>query len=111
MSTERTIIVDIRIRVCSCRRGQLYGLTCAHAAAVLISCGQNAHLFAEHCFTVGSYCETYSHVINPIPDKSLWKEPGEVAEGGGATVDIAICHLRLVGLLVCQKRRFFMWRV
>ncbi|KAK6129638.1 hypothetical protein DH2020_036615 [Rehmannia glutinosa] len=57
VSTERTNIVDIRSRVCSCRRWQLYGLPCAHAAAALISCGQNAHLFAEHCFTVHSYRE------------------------------------------------------
>ncbi|KAL0351350.1 UNVERIFIED_CONTAM: hypothetical protein Scaly_1523700 [Sesamum calycinum] len=90
VSTERTNIVDIRSRVCSCRRWQLYGLPCAHAAAALISCGQNAHLFAEHCFTVHSYRETYSQMIYPIPDKSLWKEAGEGAEGGSAKVDITI---------------------
>ncbi|XP_073144110.1 uncharacterized protein [Henckelia pumila] len=90
VSTERTNIVDIRSRVCSCRRWQLYGLPCAHAAAALISCGQNAHLFAEHCFTVHSYRDTYSQMIYPIPDKSLWKEPGEGTEGGVAKVDITI---------------------
>ncbi|OVA14655.1 zinc finger protein [Macleaya cordata] len=90
VSTERTNIVDIRSRVCSCRRWQIYGLPCAHAAAALISCGQNAQLFAEPCFTVVSYRETYSQIINPIPDKSHWKEPGEGADGGGAKVDITI---------------------
>ncbi|KAL1542940.1 hypothetical protein AAHA92_19969 [Salvia divinorum] len=90
VSTERTNIVDIRNRVCSCRRWQLYGLPCAHAAAALISCGQNAHLFAEPCFTVHSYRETYSQMIHPIPDKSLWRELGEGIDGGGAKVDIII---------------------
>ncbi|XP_077250785.1 uncharacterized protein LOC143890112 [Tasmannia lanceolata] len=90
VSTERTNIVDIRARICSCRRWQLYGLPCAHAAAALISCGQNAHLFAEHWFTVASYRETYSQIIHPIPDKSLWKELAEGTEGGGAKVDITI---------------------
>ncbi|PIA40188.1 hypothetical protein AQUCO_02500113v1 [Aquilegia coerulea] len=90
VSSERTNIVDIRSRVCSCRRWQLYGLPCAHAAAALLSCGQNAHLFAEHCFTVVSYRETYSQVINPIPDKSQWNEPGTEADGGGAKADITI---------------------
>lgn len=90
VSTERTNIVDIRTRVCSCRRWQLYGLPCAHAAAALISCGQNVHLFAEPCFTVASYRETYSQVINPIPDRSLWREPGEGTDGGGAKADITI---------------------
>ncbi|XP_011007163.1 PREDICTED: uncharacterized protein LOC105112936 isoform X2 [Populus euphratica] len=90
VSTERTNIVDISSHVCSCRRWQLNGLPCAHAAAALISCGQNAHVFAERCFTVASYRETYSEMINPIPDKSLWRELGEGTEGGGAKVDITI---------------------
>jgi hypothetical protein len=90
VSTERTNIVDIRSRICSCRRWQLYGLPCAHAAAALISCGQNAHLFAEPCFTVASYRETYSQSVNPIPDRSQWTEAGEGAEGGGAKGDIII---------------------
>ncbi|KAG4928974.1 hypothetical protein JHK85_055460 [Glycine max] len=91
VSTERTNIVDIRSRECSCRRWQLYGLPCAHAAAALISCGHNAHMFAEPCFTVQSYRMTYSQMINPIPDKSQWRDQGEGAEGGGgARVDIII---------------------
>ncbi|XP_061363364.1 uncharacterized protein LOC133306966 [Gastrolobium bilobum] len=91
VSTERTNIVDIRSRECSCRRWQLYGLPCAHAAAALISCGHNAHMFAEPCFTVQSYRMTYSQTINPIPEKIQWREQGEGAEGGGgARVDIII---------------------
>lgn len=90
VSTERTNIVDIQSRVCSCHRWQLYGLPCAHAAAALISIGHNVHLFAEHCFTVDNYRETYSQLIYPIPDKSMWKEHGEGTEGGGAPLDITI---------------------
>lgn len=91
VSTERTNIVDIRARVCSCRRWQLYGIPCAHAAAALISCGQNAHMFADPCFTVASYREAYSQIIMPIPDRSQWNEQGEgVEEGRGAKVDIVI---------------------
>ncbi|XP_022973906.1 uncharacterized protein LOC111472539 [Cucurbita maxima] len=88
VSTERTNIVEIHSRVCSCRCWQLYGLPCAHAAAALMSCGQNAHLFAEPCFTVASYRETYSKMIYPILDKSLWKESDEGE--GGAKADITI---------------------
>ncbi|KAK6929605.1 Zinc finger, SWIM-type [Dillenia turbinata] len=90
VSSERTNIVDIRNRECSCRRWQLYGLPCAHATAALISCGQNAHVFAEPCFSVVSYCETYSQIINPIPDKNFWRENGEGTEGGGAKLDMTV---------------------
>ncbi|KAJ7973593.1 Transposase family protein [Quillaja saponaria] len=84
VSTERTNIVDIRSCVCSCRGWQLYGFA-------LISCGHNAHLFAEHCLTLESYLVAYSQMINPIPDKSQWKERGDGAgvEGGGV-IDIKI---------------------
>lgn len=83
VSSERTNIVDIRTRVCSCRRWQIYGLPCAHAAAALMSCGHSVQLFAEPCFTVGSYREAYSQVINHVPDKSMWVQQGEMIEGGG----------------------------
>ncbi|XP_010525087.1 PREDICTED: uncharacterized protein LOC104802950 [Tarenaya hassleriana] len=88
VSTERTNIVDIRTRVCSCRRWQLYGLPCAHAAAALISCGQTVELFAEPCFTVASYQQTYSQMIGRIPEKRTW-EGG--AEGGrGSKFEVLI---------------------
>ncbi|KAI4310882.1 hypothetical protein MLD38_035828 [Melastoma candidum] len=90
VSTERTNIVDIRTRVCSCRRWQIYGVPCAHAAAALISCGHNVQLFAEPCFTVTSYRETYSQAINLIPSRNFWKGPGEGTDGGGAKADITI---------------------
>ncbi|XP_031476140.1 uncharacterized protein LOC116247876 [Nymphaea colorata] len=90
VSTERTNIVDIRSRCCSCRRWQLFGLPCAHATAALLSCGQNAHLFAESCFTVANYRETYSQIIQPIPERSLWQERAEGSKDGGASADIVI---------------------
>ncbi|KAF2570260.1 hypothetical protein F2Q70_00006028 [Brassica cretica] len=62
------------------RRWELYGLPCAHAAAALISCGQNVHMFAEPCFTVSSYQQTYSGVIKEVADRRMWKEEG--GEGG-----------------------------
>ncbi|GMG99891.1 hypothetical protein Nepgr_001731 [Nepenthes gracilis] len=90
VSTERTNIVDIRSRVCSCRRWQLYGIPCAHAAAALISSGQNAHFFAEPCFTIANYRKTYSQTINSIPDRSQWRELDERADGGSAKSGILI---------------------
>ncbi|GJZ12982.1 putative transcription factor WRKY family protein [Tanacetum coccineum] len=90
VSTERTNIVDIRSRVCSCKRWQIYGLPCAHAAAALISSGKNAHVFADHCFKVESYRETYSQMIYPVPDRSLWNTVGDGGEGAGVNGDMVI---------------------
>ncbi|CAA0827786.1 Unknown protein [Striga hermonthica] len=84
VSTERTNIVDIRGRVCSCRQWQLYGVPCAHAAAALVSCGRDPRLFAEQCFTTRSYRETYSRAVCPVPDRVAWDESG----GGGGEMTI-----------------------
>uniref|UniRef100_A0A1D1XVQ6 Transposase for insertion sequence element IS1081 n=1 Tax=Anthurium amnicola TaxID=1678845 RepID=A0A1D1XVQ6_9ARAE len=90
VSSERTNIVDIQTRCCSCRRWQIYGVPCAHAAAALLSSGENVHHYADDCFSVNKYCETYSQTIYPIPDRSIWNELTEGVEGGGAKVDIII---------------------
>lgn len=89
VSSERTNIVDIQSRCCSCRRWQIYGIPCAHAAAALISCGEDVRLYAQECFSVRKYCEAYSQTIHPIPDRSTWKELAEETGGGGKT-DIII---------------------
>lgn len=90
VSSERTNIVDIQSRCCSCRRWQIYGIPCAHSAAALLSCGEDVRLYAQECFSINSYRETYSHVINPIPDRSLWKDLAEGTEGGLGKADIII---------------------
>ncbi|XP_072962790.1 uncharacterized protein [Typha angustifolia] len=90
VSSERTNIVDIQAQCCSCRRWQIYGIPCAHAAAALLSCGEDAHLYAQECFNVRKYREAYSLTIYSIPDRNLWKESAVGTEGGGGKADIII---------------------
>ncbi|OVA07274.1 zinc finger protein [Macleaya cordata] len=77
LSAERSHIVNIGTRSCSCRDWQLYGLPCSHAVAALLSCRKDVYEFSERCFTVSSYRATYSQVIHPIPDKSEWSKESE----------------------------------
>ncbi|CAL9757996.1 unnamed protein product [Musa acuminata subsp. burmannicoides] len=90
VSTERTNIVDIQSRSCSCRRWQIYGIPCAHAAAALLSCGEDVRLYAQECFSVQKYREVYSQTIYPIPDRNLWKVSTEGMESGNGKSDIII---------------------
>lgn len=78
LSAERSEIVNIGTHCCSCRDWQLYGIPCSHAVAALISARKDVYAFIERCFTVASYCETYSEDIHPIPGKIEWKKEGEV---------------------------------
>jgi hypothetical protein len=72
VSSERTNIVDTETRFCSCRRWQIYGIPCAHAAAALLSCGEDPRQYAHECFSVMKYRATYSQRIYPIPDRIHW---------------------------------------
>ncbi|KAK8947375.1 hypothetical protein KSP39_PZI006519 [Platanthera zijinensis] len=81
VSSERTNIVDIQRRCCSCRRWQIFGIPCAHAAAALLSCGEDVRLYAQECFSVNKYLEAYSQNIYPLPDRTFWREFCEGAEG------------------------------
>ncbi|KAK4408125.1 hypothetical protein Sango_0393500 [Sesamum angolense] len=51
---------------------------------------QNVHRFAESCFTVATYRNTYSQTIHPVPDKTLWREMSGGPEGEDSTEDIIV---------------------
>ncbi|XP_026393324.1 uncharacterized protein LOC113288491 [Papaver somniferum] len=78
LSSDRSDIVNIGTRCCSCRDWQFYGLPCSHAVAALISCRKDIYEFCEPYFTVANYRSTYSEVIHPIPAKIEWSKDSEV---------------------------------
>lgn len=77
LSIERSDIVNIGTRSCSCRDWQLYGIPCSHAVAALMSCRKDVYSFSEKCFSVSSYREAYSKEINPILGNIEWQRTGE----------------------------------
>ncbi|KAL9415409.1 hypothetical protein AB3S75_043657 [Citrus x aurantiifolia] len=77
LSAERSDIVNIGTHCCSCRDWQLYGIPCSHAVAALISCRKDVYAFAEKCFTVASYRQTYAEEMHPIPGRIEWRKTGE----------------------------------
>ncbi|KAJ7968367.1 Protein FAR1-RELATED SEQUENCE like [Quillaja saponaria] len=77
LSAERSDIVNIGTRCCSCRDWQLNGIPCSHAVAALISCRKDVYAFTEKCFTVDNYQKTYAEVIYPIPEKLEWRKTSE----------------------------------
>lgn len=79
LSADRSDIVNIGNRSCSCRDWQLYGIPCSHAVAALISCRKDVYAFSEKCFTAASYRETYAEEIYPIPEKLEWRKTDEAS--------------------------------
>lgn len=81
LSADRSHIVNIGTRSCSCRDWQLYGIPCSHAAAALASCKKDVYEYTEKQFTVASYIRTYSHAINPLACKSEWTKRTQFQAG------------------------------
>lgn len=77
ISSDRSDIVNIGTRSCSCRDWGLYGIPCSHAVAALLSCKKDVFGYTEKYFTTESYCETYLPQLHPIPRKIEWKRAGE----------------------------------
>lgn len=74
ISAERSEIVNIGTRSCSCRDWQLYGIPCSHGAAALLSSRKDIYAFTEKFFTVGHYREAYLEFIHPLPSMIEWQK-------------------------------------
>ncbi|KAK2383336.1 MuDR family transposase [Trifolium repens] len=86
ISADRSNIVNIGSRSCSCRDWQLYGIPCSHAVAALISCRKDVYAYTAKCFTVASYRDTYAEELHPVPRKLEWRRTDESALDNDITV-------------------------
>jgi hypothetical protein len=86
ISADRSDIVNIGSRSCSCRDWQLYGIPCSHAVAALISCRKDVYAYTAKCFTVASYRDTYAEELHPVPRKLEWRRTDESALDNDITV-------------------------
>ncbi|KAK1266978.1 hypothetical protein QJS04_geneDACA016720 [Acorus gramineus] len=60
-------------RSCSCRKWQVIGIPCHHAAAVICHMrGSNWEDYVDDHFTVTRYKKAYAMEITPLPDKTMW---------------------------------------
>lgn len=88
LSLDRSDIVNIGSRSCSCCDWQVYGIPCSHAVAALLSCKKDVYAFTDVHFSVDNYLNAYSQDMLLIPDKIDWKKSVEafVAVGGSRVV-------------------------
>ncbi|KAF8398461.1 hypothetical protein HHK36_017389 [Tetracentron sinense] len=63
---------NIEKRECICGAWQITGIPCKHAMAALRYKRLEPEEFVDAYFTKEVYLKTYSHLIHPIPDESMW---------------------------------------
>ena len=69
---ERSYIVELNLRACTCRRWQLTGIPCSHACACLRHERIKPEQMVSKCYSLHTYMQAYGSQIRPVRDKSEW---------------------------------------
>ncbi|KAF7149666.1 hypothetical protein RHSIM_Rhsim02G0065400 [Rhododendron simsii] len=73
---DRTYIVDLRTKICSCCKWQLTGIPCCHAIAAIQKNKEHVETYVHPYFTKSGYLAAYSYMIHPVPDMLDFVETG-----------------------------------
>ncbi|KAL7232572.1 hypothetical protein ACSBR2_010558 [Camellia fascicularis] len=61
------IMVDLGLRICSCRKWKINGYPCQHVVTAIFRSGRNLNSFVEQFFHANMYRQAYLFSIGPIP--------------------------------------------
>ncbi|KAL7235583.1 hypothetical protein ACSBR1_018971 [Camellia fascicularis] len=62
-----SIMVNLGLRTCSCRKWEINGYPCQHAIATIFRSGKNLNSFVEPFFHADMYRQANSFSIGPVP--------------------------------------------
>lgn len=72
------IVVDMRLKVCSCRKWELTGIPCKHVVATLWNMSLNGldvgipEDWVHHAYRLETWKQVYAFKINPVTGVSTW---------------------------------------
>ncbi|KAK8672269.1 hypothetical protein V6N13_110642 [Hibiscus sabdariffa] len=71
-------VVDLEARVCSCRKWDLTGITCAHAISAMLSIQHSPENYVDSCYHRTTQINLYSNYIFPIRGTNQWEQVSEI---------------------------------
>ena len=71
-SSEKTYRVNLNNYTCDCRRWDMTAVPCSHAIAAMQKVKLHPEDFVHEFFKKPLYCETYKHIIYPVPGPDCW---------------------------------------
>ena len=77
-NNEKTDIVHLKNKTCTCNKFQLDEIPCEHALAVLRMLNQEPYSYCSSFYTKESMQATYGGTVYPVPSQSTWIVPIEV---------------------------------
>ncbi|RID74972.1 hypothetical protein BRARA_B02045 [Brassica rapa] len=72
-------VVDMNEKTCSCRKWQMVGIPCAHAASVIIGKKEKVEAYVNEYYTTQKWRETYKDGIKPVQGMMLWPRLNRLA--------------------------------
>ncbi|XP_057770812.1 uncharacterized protein LOC130990604 [Salvia miltiorrhiza] len=78
-SSDRSYVVDLRARSCSCHQFDLDLIPCPHAAAAIFKSKQSCIPYVSSYYYTDTLREMYSLDVNPIPHQDEWDVPIDVS--------------------------------
>lgn len=64
--------VNMNTNTCGCRKWQMTGIPCIHAASVIIGKKQQVEDYVRDWFTVAKWQQTYTLGIKPVEGRKMW---------------------------------------
>ncbi|KAK1379143.1 hypothetical protein POM88_025887 [Heracleum sosnowskyi] len=64
--------VDMKNRICSCRKWQLTGMPCIHGCQAILSINAALESFVDEYFKKTTYLKSYSYLMSPMKGSKEW---------------------------------------
>lgn len=65
-------VVNLKDRTCTCRRFQLTGIPCYHAASAILRIQDKLEDYVDECYHTSTYLKTYTNILAPLNGKEMW---------------------------------------
>ncbi|XP_055960222.1 uncharacterized protein LOC130014995 [Mercurialis annua] len=75
---DKTFIVKLNERTCTCCRFQLDEMPCPHAVAILNKLHQEPYQYCSNFFSKENMLATYEGIVYPMPSQNNWDLPANV---------------------------------
>lgn len=72
-------VVDMNEKTCGCRKWQMVGILCVHAASVIIGKKEKVEAYVNEYYTTKKWRETYKDGIKPVQGMMLWPRLNRLA--------------------------------
>lgn len=69
---QKTYIVDIALKSCSCKKWDLRGILCCHGVSTILADKSQPEDFVDNFYHKEIFFKAYNQVIYPIPNMTMW---------------------------------------